>query len=395
MDNNDNIYAVNQGIEQYAMSVSKDEYLNIYKLSSKQRNKVISVFAIIFVITSLAFFHFNTLASLVMFFTGLFYVLLLLIGKHSNKKNWVNKSLIIENKQYLIDVFDEKLSLSIIENNELVSKVSINYDSIITMNENEQFILFSDGIQSYFIRKTLIPPDSILFDKFKQVSEKNTKIKKYDAVTITFLVLTFGLYAFVVACKDNISLHLGNPCYWMYFTVLPFPLGMIINSLVRKKRDLKWIPGLIAGIVISAVCILGGIEQVGYNKYYNSGYNVITETENHLGIEMPKPDNISFYKDAFSEDSRIEIINDVLIGYYDYDVIKNSMNDKIWLDEVPDDFYNVIPYPDYYYYDSDKVVLYNVGTKEINTVPERGTHQLVFISYIFDSIDMLEYTITL
>ncbi len=395
MDNTENIYTVNHGIEQYVMSVSKDEYMNIYKLSTRQRNKSILIFALIFVVSVLIFIPFNSLTSLVMLCTGLFYILLMLIGSHSIKKNWVKKSLIIENRQYLIDVFDEKLSLSIIENDELISKVSINYDSIITMKENNEFFVFSDEMQIYFIRKSVISPESILIDKFRKSTEKYSDIKKHNAVTITFLIITFGLYAFVATCKDNIALHLGNPCYWMYFTALPFSLGMIINALDRKKRDLKWIPVLIAGIVISVLCIVIGLEQVGYNKYYDSGYNVITETENHLGIEMPKPHDISFYKETFSEDSRIEILNDVLIEYYDYGVIKNSMNDKIWLDEIPDDFYNVIPYPDYYIYDSDKVVLYNVGTKEINTVPESGTHQLVFISYIFDSIDIVEYTITL
>lgn len=394
MDDNDNIYTVNSGNEQYIMSVSKDEYMNIYKLSTRQRNKSILICALIFVVSALIFMPFNSLTSLVLLCTGLFYILLMLIGSHSIKKNWVKKSLIIENRQYIIDIFDEKLSLSIIENYELVSKVSINYDSIISMKENNEFFVFSDDMQVYFIRKSIIRHDSILFDKFRKATEKYSKIKKHNAVTITFLILTFGLYAFVVACKDNIALHLGNPCYWMYFTVLPFSLGMIINSLVRKKRDLKWIPVLIAGIIISVLCIISGIEQVGYNKYYNSGYNVITETEDHLGIEMPKPDNISFYKDTFSEDSRIEIINDVLIVYYDYDVIKNSMNDKIWLDEIPDDFYSAIPFPEYYS-DSDNVILYNVDTQEINIIPKKGTHQLVLISYIYENIDIIEYTITL
>lgn len=355
MDNNGNIYTVNSGNEQYIMSVSKDEYMNIYKLSTRQRNKSIFVCAIIFVVSALIFMPFNSLTSLIMLCTGLFYILLMLIGSHSIKKNWVKKSLIIENRQYLIDVFDEKLSLSIIENNELVSKVSINYDSIISMKENNEFFVFSDDMQVYFIRKSIIRHDSILFDKFRKATEKYSKIKKHNAVTITFLILTFGLYTFVTACKDNIALHLGNPCYWMYFTVLPFSLGMIINSLVRKKRDLKWIPVLIAGIIISVLCIISGIEQVGYNKYYDSGYNVIAETEKHLGIDIPVPDYINFYKEFYSEDNRIEIINEIDMEFTELEYVETEINyvEKIisydiWKKGFPDDFLHIVPYPDYF-----------------------------------------------
>ncbi len=394
MNNNENNYVINQGAEQYSVTITKDEFMSIYKYLSKKRNKAIIICAIIFTAMALVFLPFEKIASLVSLFTGSLYIILMIIGALSAKKNWRKKSLLVDNRIYLYDIFEDKLSVSVIENNELVNRVSVHYENIKSFDENSKFYIFTDEIQAYFIRKEIISQDSILLDKFRCISNKNAKIRHSNSMFITFVVLTFGLFAFSHICKSDVSAYLGNPCYWLFFIVLPFSIGTIIISLIRKKHELKWLYGLIAGIVISIFCFLGGIQQFGYNKYYNSGYNVIAETENHLGIDLPKPDYISFYKDTVSEDNRIDIINDVMIEYYYYDFIDNSQNDKIWLNEVPDEFYNVIPFSDLYH-DSDNVILYNVRTKEINTVPEGGTHQLVFISYIYDRIDIVEYTITL
>lgn len=394
MDNNENNYIINQGAEQYSITITKDEYMSIYKYLSKKRNKAIFICVIIFIIMSLALLPFAKFASVIFLILGFFYVSLLLISSRSAKKKWIENSIIAENRTYLYDVFDDKLSLSVVENHELIKKISVSYENIKVFNENDKFYILTDDIQTYFIRKSLITKDSILIKKLNYVSDKHINSKKTDNQFAAFLILTFGLFAFVLICREDIATYFGNPCYWLFFTAIPFSVGMIIVSLVRKKQNLKWLSGLIAGIVISVFCIIGGLQQIGYNKYYDSGYNVVAETENQLGIDLPKPDYISFYKDTVSEDNRIDIINDVMIEYYYYDFIDNSQNDKIWLNEVPDEFYNVIPFSDLYC-DSDNVILYNVGTKEINKVPERGSHQLVFISYIYDSIDIVEYTITL
>lgn len=402
MDNDDNFYTVNQGIEQYIMSVSKDDYMNIYKLSTRQRSQSIFVCALIFVVSALIFIPFNSRSSLVLLLTGSFYILLMLIGSHSIKKNWAKKSLLIENKQFLVDVFDERLSLSIIENNELVSKASINYDSIITINENNEFFVFSDDMQVYFIRKSIIAHDSILFDKFKNAAEKYAKNKKFNASTTFLLVLTFVLYAFVGICKDSIALYLGNPCCLLYLAVLPFSVGMIINSLIRKKRDLKWIPTLIAGIFVSFLCVISSLEQIGYNKYYNSGYNIIAETEKHIGIEIPVPEYIDFYKYSYTENNNIEIINEVCMEFGDQEYVQTDINyvekiisNDVWMKGLPDEYLDIIPDPDYFS-ESEYSILYNVDTKEINTVPtESGTHRLVIIAYYYGILDIVEYSITL
>ena len=286
------------------------------------------------------------------------------------------------------------MSLSVVENHELIKKISVSYENIKVFNENDEFYILTDDIQTYFIRKSLITTDSILIKKLSCVSDKQINIKKSDNMFVTFVILTFGLFVFILICKEVLATYFGNPCYWLYFTVIPFSVGMIIISLTRKKQELKWMKGFIVAIVVSVFCIISGLQQIGYNKYYDSGYNVIAETENHLGINLPKPDYISFYKDTISEDSRIEIVNDVLLEYYDYNISEEILTNMKWLDEIPDNFYNIIPFPEYYS-DSDNIILYNIGTQEINTLPEEGTYQLVLISYIYENIDIIEYTITL
>lgn len=400
MDNYNSIYTVNHGIEQYTMTVTKDEFMQVYKLSAKERYNSISIVSLVCFISSLLAIPFNSLAVAIIASFGFIYILLLLISLHSVKSQWVKKSQTIESRQFLVDIFEDKISVSTIENGELINRYSMNYDNVVFKKENEQFILFVDNIQLFYVKKSILPEDSILIDILNKSDAKYKKISIVNNINIILYMVTAVLSLFIYSCIDSIATYLGNPSCWLYFLVLPFSAGLIILSLILKKYNLKWKPSLIFGIVFSLFCIINGLGQVGYNKYYDSGYNVIYETENQIGIEIPVPDNIKFYKDSYTESNRIEIINDVNMEFSEQEYVQTDINyvEKIisydvWVKGLPENYKDIIPHPDYFA-DSEYSILYNVDTKEINTVPsERGTHRLVLIAYYYGTLDIVEYTI--
>ena len=402
MDNDVNFYTVNQGVEQYMMSVTKDEYMSIYKLAVKQRNKIWLLVSLIAAISGIAAMPFNKTATAAILSFGLIYIVLMLIGAQKSKKQWIKRSLSVENEQYLIDVFEDKISFSTIENNELTNRYSLNFDNITSIKENENFIIISDDSQLFFIKKSIVSSESILNNLFKKISCKYRKIANIITLNSVFYMLTSVLLLFVYTSIDTIATYTGNPSLWLYFIALIFPISLIILSFIMKKFEIKWKPTLILGIIFSVFCIVNGIGQFGYHKYYNSGYNVISETEKHIGIEIPVPEYIDFYKYSYTENNNIEIINEVCMEFGDQEYVQTDINyvekiisDDVWMKGLPDEYLNIIPFPDYFS-ESEYSILYNVDTKEINTVPtESGTHRLVIIAYYYGILDIVEYSITI
>ena len=91
MDNYNSIYTVNHGIEQYTMTVTKDEFMQVYKLSAKERYNSILIVSLVCFISSLLAIPFNSLAVAIIASFGFIYILLLLISLHSVKSQWVRK----------------------------------------------------------------------------------------------------------------------------------------------------------------------------------------------------------------------------------------------------------------------------------------------------------------
>lgn len=390
------------GKEQYRCSITADEFMRVYKITSKRQKLTNIIIVAVIVIVSLLLLPLEHIASATMLSIGLLHVVIFLVNFFKIRKDWLKRSLEIENKFQIIDIFDDKISISVIENNELTKKHSITYESILYLEDKDGYFVFADNIHVYYIKKEVLSENSILFEKFNNIKLKTRKSNKLISIGLVITLLSLFLVMIIPLLIDYAALILGNPCLWIYFTALPIPLASIIYSFILKKHRLKNLPALIVGIIVSVFLIINGLGQIGYNKFYGNGYNVIAETEEKLGIEIPTPDYIEFYKETYSEDNRIEIINEVYMEFIELEYVETDKNyvEKlvtydVWMKGLPSKFKNIIPYPDYFK-DSECSILYNVDTDEINTVPtENGTHRLVIIAYYFGSIDIIEYTITL
>lgn len=388
--------------EQYTMSVTTEEYIKINKLYTKNINKVYFRIILVFAVACIVFIPFETTISLSFLFLAILYSVILAIRHKSFKKAYKAKSLTVENKYQIIDIFDEKISIAIIENNELTEKYTIGYDDITYLDENKEYFTFSDKIHLFYIKKESLKDESILYEDFRSVSVRLKKNNKTKSIGYGLFIITVYLGLLVMYSIDEFATLFGNSCDWLYLLVSPFAFATTLYSIILKKNKLKYLPNIIIGIIFSIVILVNGLSILDFNKYYNSGYNIITETEEKIGIEMPKPNYIEFYKNSDSEDNRIEIINDVYIEFYDSDngdytdaPVDEMLKNEIWLDELPAEFWNVIPYPDYFS-DSEFVILYNIDTKTINVAPEnKGTHHLAVISYYYGTLDIIEYTLVL
>ncbi|MBQ8210810.1 MAG: helix-turn-helix transcriptional regulator [Clostridia bacterium] len=395
----DNLF---NGNEQYIMSISKEEYIEINKLYTKNTKKEYFRIILIFAVACIVFVPFEITISLSFLFLAILYSVIFAIRHQSLKKGYKEKSLTVENRHQIIDISEERVSISVIENNELTDKYTVAYNDITYLDENEDYFTFADKVHLFYIKRESLKDESILYEHFSNISDKLKNNKKSRTIVSSLLITTVYLGLLAMYSTDEFAILFGNPCKWLYLLALPFGIATVLYSIVLKKKQLKYLPNLIIGIILSLSILANCLSILDFNKYYNSGYNVITETEEKIGIEMPKPDYIEFYKDSYSEDNRIEIINDVYIEFYDSDYVEYSdaavdemLKNEIWLDELPVKFLNVIPYADYFS-DSEFVILYNIDTKTVNVAPEdKGTHHLAIIAYYYGTIDIVEYAITL
>ena len=388
--------------EQYTMSVTKDEYLEIYKLYTKTFKKSIFRFIAIIAVACIVFIPFETTISLCTLFLAILYSVVSLIKYKSLIKECKNKSTAVENRYQIIDIFDEKISISVIENNELTDKFTVMYDEITYLDENEAYFTFSDKVHLFYIKKESLKNKSILYEHFRRISDKLKNNIKANTIGSSLLLVTVNLGLLAMYSADEFATLFGNPCNWLYFLALPFALATVLYSIVLKKKKLKYIPNIIIGIMLSLSILANGLSVINFNKYYNSGYNVITETEKIIGIEIPTPSYIEFYKNTYyEEDNRIEIINEVYMELSEQEYVETDINyveeiitADVWKKGLPAKFRNVIPYPNYFA-DSEYSVLYNVDTGEINTVPtESGKHRLAIIAYYYGTLDVVEFYIT-
>lgn len=388
--------------EQYTMSVTTEEYIKINKLYTKNIKKVHFRLIAIFAVACIVFIPFETTVSLSFLFLAILYSVIFAIRHQSLKKGYKEKSLTVENRHQIIDISEEKVAISVIENNELTDKYTVDYNDITYLDENEDYFTFADKVHLFYVKKESLKDESILYEHFSNISDKLKNNKKSKTIVSSLLLTTVYLALLAMYSADEFATLFGNPCKWLFLLALPFGIATVLYSIVLKKKKLKYLPTLIIGIILSLSISANCLGLLDFNKYYNSGYNVITETEEKIGIEMPKPDYIEFYKSTYSEDNRIEIINDVYIEFYDSDngdytdaPVAEMLNNEIWLDELPAEFWNVIPFPDYFS-ESEFVILYNIDSKEINVTPKnKGTHHLAVISYYYGTLDIIEYSLVL
>ena len=94
MNNHDSIYTINHGIEQYTMTVTKDEFMQVYKLSAKERYNSILIVSLVCFISSLLAIPFNSLAVAIIASFGM---LLIIASYPTNFFNKVMEELELSN----------------------------------------------------------------------------------------------------------------------------------------------------------------------------------------------------------------------------------------------------------------------------------------------------------
>lgn len=401
MDNNLNEIYEN---ERYTVTLSPEEHKEIFKITTKSYIiSTILLTSILLIVSVYMFLNYEETYGTYAFLLSIVFALIrfyrFAVSKRNMKENMSNGP-----DDDVYEILDDKIIYSNIKDGELITKFHIPYDKIVSVTENENYLLLQFDNKIFSLRKADIAENSMLTARIDDVNKRLKKQRKYALGELLIsIAIMFSVSAAAVAASFAEN-HLMTPSYWVYLPFLIFPAISFVYAHILKKKKYHYFWSISTGIIIAIVLIVCGCRQIGYCDYFGYSSNVVSAAGEKLGIDIPPlATACSFYNDNYSEDENIEIIYETYFHYY-YDVISNTdietcTENPVWLDELPDEFIDVIPDYDLYM-SNNNFILYNVDTGEINKAPtEQGEHRLVFMTfYDFEygcSISIIEYNLTL
>lgn len=383
--------------ERYSFSFAPEENKKRFKLAMKGfvRNTVILT-VLLLIISVILNYNYYEYSSFIFVF-AVIYGMLQFYRYIETRKKWRISAEKSAGDEDIYEIKEDKIIYLNIKGGELITKHTIPYDEINFVDEDENYIIFQYANVIFTMRKAEIHADSSLYRHIEDIKSRLKKQSKY--------MLGGGIIAVAVLCAVSVAVtvvyaaekHFMHPAYWCYLPFIVAPIVSLIYAFILKKKNYQYALNLITGIVISIVILACGSMQLKYINYFGDSMNIVTAAEEKLGIIIPETEYGYFYTDTYSDDERIEIIYDT--SFYYYSDISDLIDDSVWLDEMPDKFIEMIPFPENYIID-DNCILYNVDTGEINKVPtESGEHRLVFLSYYNDGeggyIEIYEYILSL
>lgn len=309
---------------------------------------------------------------------------------------------------YLIEVYDDYISLSISRDNQVKESLNIRF------NEIEGMLLWGDFFEIqylgrlYSVKRDILVQNSIfysLYEKNQAKKERKSPKGTLKFISILLMVITLASIWMAWMCVIsplgvNFGLNELSQRMWIFLLFIPIPIASILLGFYLKKKGFKYLLNIIVGIIILLVLCLYGFSKYDHLDPYTHDDKHINYTEELLQIDIPDHDRIDTLRtteeDQEQEWGELYYLSDV---YFDKDVAddfeKQLENDDKWMTKVPG---NMVDIMSFYYRTNqfDYYIVYNIDTQEINKLPqEDGTYRFINVMYccFTDTMMIVEYEI--
>lgn len=360
--------------EFYKFNFNENEVKEIYRLNIKNIYKrIISSVLILLIVT---FFFIGTSAP--DFAIGIFFgltVLTFILGIRSitrYKKIWKKSALRICESTYEYEVFDDYFKIRIYRDHEIVRESKHRFKDIEDVRRSGKWFFIQISGQLYILNVTDLKKESKFFsctaDKKSKTPLKSGKIKIVSIILFIVTILSLFIGFFIVANVSGESSFVPSEYMWILFLFTPIPISSIIFGYVMKAKGYKTKKNIIGGIImLILLCVYGSFTFI-FSDSYSHTDEPIKRAEEILEINIPEhkqinttdlADTVHYYSEIYFDEDKTESFE------------KELSEDKKFLKSMPSKLVGIssefISAENY-----DYILIYNIDTKEYNTLPEKG-----------------------
>ena len=340
------------------------------------------------------------MAGMVTFYTGILFVLIvLLIFRHKQ----LNKTL-LENKQrlsqreYCYRIYKDRMEVEIHSQNGDDAAYVIPYRQISSVIYHKTFYLPVHNDRTLLLRKADLAPDSVLHKVLPpKVNPKTIPLSHRLRKNVMLLPLLLCLLGFLGAIAVSSYFDLLFTQSWVWYCFLPFPIASILLGIRLRKKHRDASAAIITGIVTAVVMLLvGSICFISFDIEYD-----LTSVEERVGVELPQPDqtHVITKRSRTLPGGEAEItyaVVDVTFSQEDAAALQASIaGDDRWIDILPTAFFDLftqqcnVSTAEYF-------LIYNEDLQRYNTLPtEPGIYRYLLLLYDADTgvLQVAEYSV--
>lgn len=183
-----------------------------------------------------------------------------IINHNKSYSKYRNKIL---NSNYNYQIFDSYFQCNVERNDEIVKTLKIYWNDIEQVNDTGKHLAILNQGQILYLRKKDLIDNSKFYSFMKRNPTKTVKPRKFDIfkfLTVILIILSFSLLPIGVSLaailsKDDPNI---NKCMWVYFTLIPIPLSLIVLGVIMKKKGYKYKKNIVIGIIVTALLSIYG-----------------------------------------------------------------------------------------------------------------------------------------
>ena len=318
-------------------------------------------------------------------------------------KLWKDSQHRILSSEYSYDFYNDYFEVRISRDGIVNKAFKIQYTEIEKPCGIGAFFLFQFNGQLFYIRKSDLKENSVISGLFNTNTQKQISDRKNRNIQIISRLLVLGCVFslfFSAQALNALSEFNGKSVEnsWVFFLFLPITIGSVVFGCKTKSRNLKTTKNIVVGIIFSILLFLYGMFFVIFSDTYNYDPAVFENIESCVGVDIPEPSSVMTqdYTEATGGET-LDGMYYLINANFTEDVAEKfekelSKNEK-WTSDLPTEMRGLFPSM-YSYATDDYYLLYNIDSKELNTIPsETGKYKFLFISYSVESNTMkiIEY----
>lgn len=304
---------------------------------------------------------------------------------------------------YSYQVWEDRIFLTIQRENEPDEFHTIRFSEIKQCYETDALYAFDFNNKLLLLRKNDLLGDSAipstLSGKIRKrwVSVPNRKARALSIALFVLTIASIWLALIVVNFFSEATNGLMAEFMWIFYLYLPLPISSIVVGIILRKRGVKALKNIIAGIIMSILLIIYGsftfiFSDIGFD---------LSSIETRVDIDLPEPQMTSIVSWSSSRMIGGETESSYIVDLHFSDadshtIVEQVDDDERWMSTLPAAFFDLLD-KDTAVSSADYFLIYNADLQTYNTLPEKsGDYRFIILLFDPDSniVQVAEYTVS-
>lgn len=249
----------------------------------------------------------------------------------------------------------------------------------------------------YYFKEEILPQNSRMREYLNSEKDNKKARGKENAITaLSVIMILMSLAApwlgFFISF-DSLDPWQTN---WLLLPYAVIPLASVVFGFILKKKGYgqkKYAANIAIGIFCTVLILVMGLLAL-MSTYTVPRDGQIDKAEQYLGVELPEGIHVhTVASEEGSEATNGEMIYYTSTVYFEEAAVEQFEamldTDDRWFEKLPDELEKLVSAFAYYSEGKCSIVIYNITTNQINTVPqESGSYRIITFSYIKENKTM-------